>query len=203
MTRLGLILVLWMTLLGAAAPLSAQDRLQIGPDQIGESLKHFHRFHKDALCTRRPIEEFSAERFRATESSWIDCNIRTTTVPAGQKLLIEADPTRPFGVFASFYKRRLIEFSYTLAATPLEPLVQTLQRQYGQPSRATRDNTGQLDSVTWLSRAVRLDVSVVSIPAAAADAHFLRLGAGRQGKGIRMRFWRKPQHNLQTEDDSR
>jgi hypothetical protein len=122
----------------------------------------------------------------------VDCSLEEGVSFEGQELLARSDPGRPFGVFASFYKKKLIELSYTLSNTSIEDLLPILYGAYGDPDHITRSEAGFLDSVTWAYRKVSLDVELVPISSAVVDGNFLRIGKGIAGNAVRIRIRSRP-----------
>jgi hypothetical protein len=160
----------------------------LNADQLGESLKKFRSLHKGTKCIVRPIEWSDERSFKTNWLLWVDCSLERGVSFEGQELLARSDPDRPFGVFASFYKRKLFELSYTLSTTSIEDLLPILLRVYGEPNHITRSTAGLLDSVTWADHEANLDVELVPISPAAVDGDFLRIGKGLPARAVRIRI---------------
>jgi hypothetical protein len=184
-------LAAFSTILGRIAEATEASSIRspgLNTDQLGESLKKFRSLHTDAKCIVRPIEWSDERSFKTNWLLWVDCSLEKGVSFEGQELLARSDPDRPFGVFASFYKRKLIELSYTLSTTSIEDLLPILHRVYGKPDQVTRSAAGILDSVTWAYHKVNLDVELVPISPAVVDGNFLRIGKGLVGNAVRIRI---------------
>lgn len=160
----------------------------VNGDHLGESLHRFRVLHRGASCISRP-EAWSDERsFKTNWLLWMDCSLERGVTFEGRSLLGEVFPTRPFGLFASFYKKKLVELSYTLAATSIDDLLPTLNKRYGQASRVTYNRTGNVDSASWAGRTAFLDVELVPISPAVDDRNFLKIGKGPPSNAVRIRL---------------
>jgi hypothetical protein len=152
-------------------------------DRIRESLKRFRSLHKGAQCGQRPAQDSEV-----AGSPWIDCTLNKGIVLDGQKLLAEADSTKPFGLLASFYENRLVELTYTLDLASIEPLLPNLKNRYGGAANLTRDSKGSLDSISWTDRKAEVSVRLVPISPAVADKNFLRIVAGASADAVQVRM---------------
>jgi hypothetical protein len=104
-------LAAFSTIPGRVAEATEARRIRspsLNTDQLGESLKKFRSLHTDAKCIVRPIEWSDERSFKANWLLWVDCSLEKGVSFEGQELLARSNPDRPFGVFASFYKRKLI-----------------------------------------------------------------------------------------------
>ena len=155
-------------------------------DQLGESLKKFHSTHKDASCMRRPIGEVSEENFEVNGSPWIDCGAKTGLTFKGQKLVDELNPTRPLG--ASFYKKRLVELTYTFDVASIETLLPILRDRYGEANRVTHDTAGAVDSALWIDHEVQLTAEVVPMSPVVAEKDFLRVEEGAPSNVVQIKI---------------
>jgi hypothetical protein len=174
-------------LLGGMA--DARDLHRIGvPDQLGESLKKFRSLHREANCVVPPIEWSDERGFKKNWLLWMDCSLGKGVSFEEPELLAKINPYRPLDIFASFYKRKLVELYYTLSSTSIEGLLPILHRAYGEPNHTTRDPAGFLDSVTWADHTASLVVEVVPISPVTADGHFLRIGKGSPTSAVRIRI---------------
>jgi hypothetical protein len=106
----------------------------------------------------------------------------------GQKLLGETNPARPFGMLGTFYKKRLIELSYTLSTSSISVLLPILGEQYGLPDRLTRDRTGNVEFASWTGHEECLIVERVPVAPAIADPNFLHIGEGLATNAVRVRL---------------
>ena len=161
---------------------------RLNEDQLGESLGRFRTLHKKASCTRRPNESSDERSMKRDWLKWIDCSLEEGVTFGGKELFAEANPTRPFGLFASFNRKRLVELTYMLSTTSIDALLPSLDKLYGEALRMTYDRKGLVDSATWSDQEASLDVDVVPICAAVADRGFLRLGVGLPGSAVRIRI---------------
>jgi hypothetical protein len=181
------VLALFSALTGRIA--EGRDLRGMGvPDQLGESLKKFRSFHRDASCVVRPMEWSDEREFRRNWLLWVDCSLERGATFQGQQLLAEVNPAQPLGIFASFYKKRLIELTYTLSITSIDELLPGLEEHCGDATNVVRNSAGLVDSITWVRRVASLDVEIVRISAAVADRDFLRLGQGLPGSAVRVRI---------------
>lgn len=105
----------------------------------------------------------------------------------GQKLYAEANPSRPFGMLATFYKRRLVELSYMLSSTSFDSLSLTLASKCGKASHATYDGAGNMVSIEWVDRVASLDLQFVPIFPAIAKGNFLCIRKGQESNALRIR----------------
>jgi hypothetical protein len=152
-------------------------------DRIRESLKKFRSLHKGAQCDLRPARDSEV-----AGSAWIDCTLNKGVVLDGQKLLAEADSTKPFGLLASFYDNRLVQLTYTLDLASIEPLLPILKDRYGGAANITRDSKGNLDLISWTDRKTEVSVRLVPISPAVADKNFLRIVAGVSTDAVQVRM---------------
>ena len=134
----------------------------------------------------RPTAWSDERTFKAGWLKWVNCSLQSGSTFAGERLLGEVNPTRPFGLFASFYKKKLVELSYTLAATSIDALLPVLSKWYGQARRVTYDKKGRVDFASWVARKALLDVKLVPIAPAIADGSFLRVGEGMPSTAVRI-----------------
>src|SRR5580704_9859050 len=162
--------------------------LRLNDDQLGESLNHFRALHTKANCIVRPTESSDERGFKRDWLRWVDCSLEKGVTFEGHELLAEADPARPLGIFASFYKKKLVELSYTLSAASIETLLPILDRGYGAADHVARNGAGFLDSVTWAGRTATLDVELVPILPTAVDRDFLRIGKYTPSRAVRVRI---------------
>jgi hypothetical protein len=160
----------------------------LSTDQLGESLNKFRSLHKDAKCIVRPVEWSDERSFKTTWLLWVDCSLEKRVAFEGKTLLAEVDPIRPFWVFASFYKKRLVELTYTLSTESMDALLPIFDRRYGESIRTTYNRTGFVDSAEWSDREASLDVELVPISLAIADRDFLRIGGGLSINAVRIRI---------------
>jgi hypothetical protein len=161
---------------------------RLNEDQLGESLSRFRSLHKKANFIRRPNESSDERSLKRDWLKWVDCSLEEGVTFEGHELVAEVYPTRPFGVFASFNRKRLVELTYTLSITSINALLPSLDKRYGEAFRMTYDRKGLVDSATWSDQEASLDVELVPIYDAAADRDFLRLGAGLPGSAVRVRI---------------
>lgn len=119
---------------------------------------------------------------------WIDCSLEEGATFEGLELLAEVHPSRPFGVFASFNRKRLVELTYTLSTTSMDALLLILEKRYGKAFRTSYDRKGLVDSATWSDREASLEVQLAPMCPAVADRDFLRLGVGPPGSAVTVRI---------------
>jgi len=160
----------------------------LSADQLGESLKKFRSLHQDAKCVVRPTEWFDERSFKRNWLLWVDCSLERGVSFTGQELSARANSGGSFGVFASFYKRKLIDLKYTLSATSIEALLPVLKRAHGEPAHITRDTSGFLDSAAWDDHAASLVVELVPVSPTVVDGDFLRIGKGLPASAVRIRI---------------
>jgi hypothetical protein len=161
---------------------------RLNEDQLGESLSKFRSLHKKASCTRRPNESSDERSLKRDWLKWVDCSLEEGVTFEGLELLAEVYPTRPFGLFASFNRKRLVELNYTLSITSIDVLLPRLEKLYGEAFRVTYDRKGLADSAMWSDKEASLDVELVPIYPTVADRNFLHLGAGLPGRAVRVRI---------------
>lgn len=161
---------------------------RISNDHMGESLKRFRSIHKPANCTRGPAEGFDEKKRKFKFSPWIVCGVRIGVTFEGQELLDKVNPGRPFGMWASFYDKRLVELNYTLAISSMDSLVPLLESQFGQPAHITHDDDGKVSFVSWIRHGTQMEISVVPIGPAMADEEFLHVGVGEPSRAVQVRL---------------
>jgi hypothetical protein len=161
---------------------------RLNEDQLGESLNRFRALHREASCVVQPTGWSNDLSFKANWLLWVDCSSEKVASSEGPELLAGVVPGHPLMVFASFYKRKLVELSYTLSITSIEALLPILSRRIGTADRVVHNQAGVLDSVTWADRAVSLDVELVPTLPAVVDGNFLRIGKGLAGNTVRVRI---------------
>jgi hypothetical protein len=161
---------------------------RLNEDQLGESLSRFRSLHRKARCTRRPNESSDEHSLKRDWLKWVDCGLEEGVNFEGHELLAEVSPTLPFGVFASFNSKRLVELTYTLSITSIDTLLPVLAKRYGKAFLTTYDRKGLMDSATWSDREASLIVELAPICSAMADRDFLRLGVGLPGSAVRVRI---------------
>jgi hypothetical protein len=161
---------------------------RLNEDRLGESLSRFRSFHKKAICIRRPNESSAERSLKRDWLKWVDCSLEEGVTFEGRELLAEVYPARPFGVLASFNRKRLVELTYTLSITSIDALLPSLDKRYGVAFRMTYDRKGLVDSAAWSDHEASLDVELVPISPAVADRDFLRLGVGLPGSAVRVRI---------------
>ena len=189
-SRLVLVALIVSSLTGINASAREERRSAIpklNNDHLGESLKRFQSLHRQANCVRRPIKWPDARSLKMHWLLWVDCSLEKGVTFEGRELLAEADPTRPFGILASFYEKKLVELSYTLSTESIDVLLPILNREYGEASHTTYDRAGHAAFVTWAGRVASLDVELVPVPRAIAEGNFLRIGEGPPSSAVRIR----------------
>jgi len=182
-------LVLVMLAPGVATARSGENGQvvrKLNDDQLGESLQKFRSRHKGVKCHRRPNE---AEALRDW-LLWVDCSIERGISLRGQKVLAETNPSEPFGVFAKFYKKRLVELSYTLPASSASVLFPIFVKELGKPSRTFPSASGDMLAATWADHQASLELGFVSLSPTVADEGFLRIGQGNPVQVFRVRLSR-------------
>jgi hypothetical protein len=185
------VIVVFMELSGNTARARDGRRtltLRLNDDQLGESLKRFRSIHKKAICVVRPIEWSDERSFKGNWWLWVDCSLEKGVTFEGHELLAEVDPARPFGLFASFYKRKLVEVSYTLCLASVEALLPILYKGYGAADNVAHNKAGSLDAATWKGSTASLDVELVPIFPAVSDRDFLQIGKGLPRSAVRIRI---------------
>jgi hypothetical protein len=153
-------------------PKTAPDGLRM--DYLGETLKVFRSVHPKADCHRvhgvwaegDPKEKW----FR-----WINCSVATGVTFGGYELLSEANPVYPFGAYATFYKKRLIEITYTLSNATIEPLVSRLARDCGQPLDSTKDDHGAVAQASCTTTKFSVVVRTIPVQSMASDKGLINL----------------------------
>ena len=165
-----------------------RDIPRLTEDQLGESLNRFRKLHRGAICVVQTPAWSDERSFKANWLKWVNCGLEKGPTFAGQRLLGETNPTRPFGLYASFYKKKLVELSYTLAATSINDLLPALTKRCGHANRVTYNKSGNVDFASWAGRKTLLDVELVPIAPAIADQSFLRLGLGMPSSAVRIRM---------------
>jgi hypothetical protein len=188
--RLALVALIVSALTASVAPgrkVRRSGMPKLNNDQLGESLKRFRSLHRDATCVMRPTGGFDDKTFKTNWLRWVDCSLAKGDTFEGQELLAEANSARPFGILGSFYKKKLVELSYTLSTTSIDALLQILDRKYRQATRITYDRAGHVDFVEWADRVASLDVEFAPIFPAIAKGNFLRIGEGQPSNAVRIR----------------
>src|SRR4029077_19353818 len=140
MCRFALVFLILASFAASIAPARAIQRSGIPHlhnDQLGEALERFRSLHRDATCVMRPTAGIVDKTFKTNWLRWVDCSVAKGNTFEGQELLAEAIPARPFGILGSFYKKKLVELSYTLSTPSIDELLQILNRKYRRASRIT------------------------------------------------------------------
>ncbi len=183
------ILARWsLTVIIAQAQVKSPHSISsLDKDQLGESLNKFRGVHKGASCLARPITWSDERNFKRNWLLWVDCCLESGVAIVGQNLLRETNPSRPFGVFASFYKKRLAELSYMVSITSIEALLPILTRRYGEATRITYNSIGSVDCAFWANQKATVYVELVPIAAVTVDRNFLRIGVGPPSSAVRIR----------------
>src|ERR1700688_744051 len=142
--------VLLGLLAGRGHVLSAQEQPRlsvIATENLGETLDHFRKTHRAALCRRSQFEE--ARTAHHNSEIWVTCSVDRDVSFVGYPLLSEVEPEYPFGLTVIFRDRKLIHLSYVLAPDSLELLLPAIIKQYGVPSKKLTDSDGFLSSASW------------------------------------------------------
>lgn len=143
-------------------PRTIPDGLKV--DHLGESLKEFKSVHREAHC-HRAYGEWTEEDPKGTWLRWIHCSLEAGMTFGGQKLLSESEPQYPFGVYATFFQKRLVSITYYLDVDiSLESLVSLIGHECSQPIFWEKDENGRLTGAYWGTK--RLSVIIRSVPMA-------------------------------------
>ena len=135
-------------------------------DHLGETLREFRSVHKKAYC-HRANGDWDENDSKKAWLLWIHCSLETGVTFAGYKLLSESEPRYPFGVYATFYRRRLVSITYTLSqlsTEEIESLVSLIGHDCRRPLIWTEDDEGVVTGVHWGDK--RLSVVIRSVPIA-------------------------------------
>jgi hypothetical protein len=130
-------------------------------DHLGESLKAFRSVHRKAYCYRVPGEWAEDDTMKMRFQS-IHCGLSAGVTFGGHELLSESNPRYPFGAYATFYRKRLVEITYTLSDANIESVASLIARECGPPLELTKDESGALTRAFWVTK--RSSVVVQSIP---------------------------------------
>ncbi len=153
-------------------------------DHLGESLKVFRSRHKKATCHRRPSGEAEESKLRAEWLTWVDCGLEGTMFIGVETV---GNSSQPFGMFATFHNKKLVELGYTLADQSIAALFPALVGRLGEPSRVLFTE-GELQLVTWVRWRETLTVEFLSLPPVATDGQFLRIGRGIPSHAVQVRI---------------
>ncbi len=113
--------------------------------------------------------EWAEENPRKTWLLWVHCSLDTGVTFGGYELLSESNPRYPFGAYATFYRKRLIEITYTLSNASIAPLVSLIAQECGQPLDSTKDDYGALTGAFWVTKRFSVVVRSIPIQALASD----------------------------------
>ncbi len=163
---IGTLLLLPVSAFCSRGPKPVPDGLRV--DQLGESLKVFRSVHPKAHCDR-VHGEWAEENPRKTWLLWVHCSLDTGVTFGGYELLSESNPRYPFGAYATFYRKRLIEITYTLSNASIAPLVSLIAQECGQPLDLTKDDYGALTGAFWVTKRFSVVVRSIPIQALASD----------------------------------
>jgi hypothetical protein len=158
--------------------------LKLNDDHLGESLKDFRSRHKNARCHRRPSGEAEESKLRAAWLTWVDCGFENSTVMGMETV----QGNQPFGTFATFHDKKLVEISFTLADQTIAAILPTLIRKLGEPSRILLNEIDELQSVTWVRWRETLTVEFLLLPPVATDRQFLRIKRGVPARAVQVRM---------------
>jgi hypothetical protein len=144
---------------GRNHPQPILDALRV--DKLGESVRAFRSIHRKASCHRihGAWEEGAPKTVRLM---WMYCSFDRGARFAGYELLSELHPEYPFGADATFYKKRLVEITYTISDANVESIVSLIEQEYGPPLGSTRDENSVMMQARWASK--RLSVVVRAVP---------------------------------------
>ena len=156
----------------SAVPLGA-----LNDDPLGESLKEFRSRHKEAECRRRPSGESDGRALKARWFTWVDCGFEHGVTFMGVETLAQANPSLPFGMFATFHDKRLVELSYTFEIQAVSSLYPALVSKLGQPTQHLHGTEGRLESATWTAQEGSLTLELVTM-SFFVDGQFLHFRAG-------------------------
>jgi hypothetical protein len=107
----------------------------------------------------------------------------------GEYSLASAEnPNYPFGMYAIFHKQKLTNLSYTLAAPLVKLIERLLERQFGVPSRESKDTQGNITEAIWTRKGCILVVKPVAIKADTDDKGFLRITEEVQAQAVLVRI---------------
>ncbi len=157
-------------------------------DRLGESLKQFRSRHKDARCHRRASKESDEKRLKEEWLIWVDCGLEKTIKLNGIDTLPESS-SRPFGMSATFYNKKLAELTYTLAPQTVEELLPTLTGKFGRPTQISPTKDDGVESVMWGWRTETLALERVELCPVVVEQAFLRIGKGSGGRAVRVRVF--------------
>jgi hypothetical protein len=153
-------------------PKTAPDGLRA--DQLGETLKQFRSVHPKAEC-RRVHGVWSEGESKEKWFLWIHCSLSSGVTFGGFGLLSESDPRYPFGAYAIFYKKRLVEITYTLSGANIEPFVSLLAQECSQHLDLTKDDHGVVMRASCATKQFSVVVRTITVQALASDKGLLNV----------------------------
>lgn len=164
----------------SAAPHAAERFAinRLNDDQLGETLKRFHKIHRGTTCYRRPIEGFDEKKFKVEQSQWIECGLKESLSISGGEPTEQIHVAQPFGLLASFYKQRLALLTFTLEVNAMETVLPILERRYGSNHIVIRSISGAITSVVWTKKDTEVSARLVAVPPTIADGNLLWVGKG-------------------------
>ena len=178
-------------LAGIDSPAQEKPRLPVtslNADHLGESLKSFLARHREAKCHRRPSAESDELKLKEEWLTWVDCGLEKGIKFKGLEILAEVNPSQPFGMFATFHEKKLVDLSYILAIPSINILLPTLREEFGSPSQILSAGDGDVESVTWVGQTASLVLEFVPLPPIVAERHFLRMHSGPPIHAVRVRI---------------
>ena len=155
-------------------PKTAPDGLRA--DQFGETLNLFRSVHPKAEC-RRVHGVWSEGEPKEKWFLWIHCSLSSGVTFGGFGLLSESNPRYPFGAYAIFYKKRLVEITYTLSGADIEPLVSLLARECSQHLDLAKDDHGVVIRASCATKQFSAVVQTIPVQALASDKGLLNVAS--------------------------
>jgi hypothetical protein len=177
-------------LAGIALLANEKPTLPVGSlneDRLGESLKSFRSRHKEAKCHRRPNDASDEQRLKEEWLAWVDCGLERGIKFYGVELYAEANSSQPFGMFATFHEKKLVDLSYTLATQSVKDLLPTMIQEFGKPSLISVTEKGDLNSITWIGQTENIAVELVQLSPVSADGNYLKVHKGDPTHAVRVR----------------
>jgi len=145
----------------------------LASENLGDTLDHFRKTHREALCRRSQIDQPQSARHKPQKC--VTCSVDRNVSFIGYPMLSEVEPEYPFGLTAVFCDRKLVQLSYVLAADSLESLLPTITRHYGVPSKKLTDNDGLLSLASWKSGTSVLIMERTPINSEVYEGEFVRI----------------------------
>lgn len=160
---------------------NAQPFTEASEDRLGEPLREFLSRHKEASCHRRPSDENAQPKHKIDWLAWVDCGFY-------KRSFIATQGNQPFGTYATFRNKKLVELGYGFRTESLESVILGLHRSLGEPSQVSYTKGGEFQSAIWVIGKVTARVEIITLPPLTADGQTLRIGEGVRVRAVQVRL---------------